>query len=141
MTTDSDRYTKNPQITYYVYYTLIYKSLEWEFILPINNLKTTIGICSNDLRNGCNEQALIPFTFCKLADGTDPLFNVGSKFIDLTLEEVEKQIEKEEQKIAEVIADATSDATKGSDATTKETMTALKQPPKQFKLKTKGVFR
>jgi hypothetical protein len=80
ITNDGMKYSRNPKVPYFIYYNLIPASLNFELLIPFSTLSTHMTLCSNDLKNGCNEQYLIPFVFsCPKNNGiiSDPLFNIN----------------------------------------------------------------
>lgn len=79
MTMDTDSYSENPAIPYYIYFNFVPKSLSFEIVIPLNTTRSTMSICTNDIRGGCEQKYLIPLAFVGSVDNgliNDPLFNI-----------------------------------------------------------------
>lgn len=97
MTMDADAYSENPAVPYYIYFNLVPKSLSFEIMIPLNTTHSTMSICTNDVRNGCDEKYLIPLAFVGPVDDSglinDPLFNITN--LDLNEPDEPEQDEDE----------------------------------------------
>ena len=67
-------------IAHYIYYNLVPRSLSFELLIPLNTqCQTHMCMCTNDIKNGCAVEDLIPFVFEYPMNGeviSDPLFEV-----------------------------------------------------------------
>lgn len=101
ITTDNDKYSENPAITYYIYYNLVPKSLDFEIDIPLNVTGSTMSICTNDMIGGCEEKYLIPFVFSQVINNKglidDPLFNN----YDFDLDEEDEEYEEDDEEDSE----------------------------------------
>lgn len=57
------------EFTYWVYLKVLVNSSYWNFILPINTLRTTMTINHNDIQNGCDSNYLAQYIMYRRPNG------------------------------------------------------------------------